>query len=577
MLAGKLLSGRSEMPQPSQPTPGNRSVLLIVLGLIAAIVVAFSGAAHCDFVYLDDPAFVFENPTVRGGLTGAGIVRAFTDTHASLWVPLTTLSFMADVSIFGMNPQAMHLENMLWHAATTALLFLALRRLTGRLWPSALVAALFGLHPVNVESVAWIVERKNVLCGFFFMLALWAWGGWARHRRAGAWWGALAAFAAALLAKPVAVTFPCVLFLLDAWPLRRWGQLPWGRLLLEKLPFFALSAATSFLATRATQLHHTVVSFESLPLAVRISNGLCSYGAYLRDLVWPEKLAVIYPHPGVVQWAPALAILGGMLVLTGLAIWQWRRRPYLLIGWLIFIGMLMPNLGLVQVGWQARADRFLYFAEIGIFIALVWLADSLLPSSRQLRVALAFVPLGALSVATFSQVSKWEDSITLFQHTIAVTKDNPMAVEHLADSFMRSGNPAMAAQTLEALLAHYPDNAENWSSLGVAHIHSGQVKLAARDYQNAVALDAQDPIAHYNLAVALVASGENAPAETAFRETLALRAEMPQALLQYGLLLEKLGRLDEAIEKVSEAHRLEPASETITTTLNRLTAAKRGA
>ena len=546
-----------------QPNIERRSVLFIAAGLVALIVAAFSGVVHCDFVYLDDTSHVFENETVRAGLTMGGIKHAFSEPHASLWVPLTTLSFMADVSLFGLSPLAMHIENVLWHAGAAVLLFFALRRLTGRLWPSAIVAGLFGVHPVNVESVAWVSERKNVLCAFFFMLALWSWSRWAMERRVGAWWGALVAFAAALLSKPMAVTLPCVLLLLDAWPLRR--RVSWA-LIVEKIPFFVLSAATSFIATRATQPRDAMVSVEMLPFAARFTNALCSYGAYLRDLVWPEKLAVFYPHPSVAQWTPALAILAGLLVLLGLAAWQWRRHPYFLTGLLIFLGMLMPNLGFVQVGSQARADRFMYLAQIGFFMSVVWLCDALL--SKRLRIPVAVLVLGALGLATASQVRKWENSLTLFQHAAAVTKDNAMALEHLAYALNRAGKPTLAVQKMEESLAIFPENPVCWSALGAAHMRLGEHKLAARDLRNAVALNPRDPFVRCNFAIALGAMGETAAAEAELRQLIA--AGMPQAHYQLGLLLEKVGRRDEARQSLGNALKLIPDSDLFRKALQRL-------
>ena len=565
LVAPKLLLPSPEM-QPNHAMPERRSVSLIVASLFVAILAAYSGVVHCDFIYLDDTSHVFENQTVLDGLTLAGIKEVFSEPHASLWVPLTRVSFMADVSLFGLNPRLMHIENVLWHSGAAALLFLALRRLTGRLWPSAMVAALFGLHTVNVESVAWISERKNVLCAFFVMAALLAWSHWALERSVRAWWLALLAFAAALLAKPMAVTFPCVLLLLDAWPLRRAG---W-RLLWEKVPFFVLSVAASIIATGATRSRNSVLSLDHLPLAARVSNALCSYGAYLRDLVWPSGLAVFYPHPGVAHWAPALALLAGGLLLTGVAVWQWRRHPYLLIGWFIFLGMLVPNLGLVQVGSQARADRFVYFAQIGFFIAVVWLSDAFLPASRWLRIAAAIAPLLALLVATSAQVPKWENSRELFQHAASVTTNNAMALEHLAYALRRAGETDLAIQKLEASLAIFPENAIGWKELGSTHLRIGENKLAARDFRNAVALDPGDTFARCNFAISLAALGDTANAEALFLQALSADPAMVQAHFRYGLMLEKLGRTAEAKAQLQEALRLDPQNTRVAEACQRL-------
>ena len=432
---------------------------MLALLLAAAILATFSGVVEGDFIPLDDASHVYENALVRGGLTAAGVRAAFTTPHASLWVPLTTCSFMADVSLWGLDPRWMHLENVAWHAGAAVLLFLALRRLTGRLGPSLLVAALFGLHPMNVESVAWIAERKNVLCAFFTLLALWSWAHYARRPALAPWLGSIAALALALLAKPMAVTLPCVLLLLDAWPLRRWGAVSVGRLLGEKVPHFALALLASRMATWATGPRDALVPLADLPLAARVSNALISYAAYLGQLLLPRDLAVLYPHPGAAQWGPALLALAGLLLLTAGA-WRLRRaQPWLLVGWLLFLGMLVPTIGLVQVGCQARADRFTYLAQIGVFLALVWSADRLWPvAAARWRAPLAGAMLLALALGTVRQVRVWRDGPTLFAHALAVTGPHPQILDLTADAYARRGEYAMAIRYWQQSLALLPGN-----------------------------------------------------------------------------------------------------------------------
>ena len=556
--------------QPGPTVNEKTTIRSIVLAMVALVIVAFSGVMHCDFVHLDDTSHVFENPIVRAGLTVDGVTKAFTEPHASLWVPLTTVSFMTDVALFGLNPMAMHIENVILHIGAMVFLFLALNRMTQRRWPSAMVAMLFGLHPVNVESVAWVAERKNVLCGFFFMLALLLWVRWVEKGRKAFWWGALGAFGAALLAKPMAVTFPCVLLLLDGWPLRRFGLVRWPRLVLEKLPFFALSGLISFIATQATKSRNSVLSLETLPLDARITNALCSYAAYLRDLVWPAKLAVFYPHSGVAQWTPAVWIMAGLLAVSGIAIWKWRRHPYLLIGWLMFLGMLVPNLGLVQVGSQARADRFLYFAQVGAFMSVVFLIDSVAPALSRWKMAVSGIVLAVLGVATASQVSKWENSRTLFSHAVTVTENNAMAYEHLAYTYVRSGDTKKAIEYMEASLRIFPENAICWNELGAAHMREGNHKLAARDFRNSLSLRPNEPFTLCNYATALSAAGETSSAEAVFVKMLEGKMGSPQVHYQYGLLLERVGRLKEAAQHLSEASRLAPQSAMVSEALKRV-------
>ena len=451
-------------------------VRLIALALVAAILSVFSGVLDCDFITLDDASHIYENNLVRQGLSPDGVRAAFTTPHASLWVPLTTCSFMADVSLFGLDARLMHLENVLWHAAAAVLLLLTLHRLTGRLWPSALVAAIFGLHPINVESVAWVAERKNVLCAFFSLLALLSWTHYVRHPRLLPWLATFAAFGLALLAKPMAVTIPFVLLLLDAWPLRRWCANSWRRLLQEKVPFFVLSIAASHMATWATTPRGTIVSLAELPLDARVTNALTSFVAYLRQLIFPTEFAVIYPHPIVARWLPALAALALLLAVT-FAAWRLHRtQPWLLIGWLLFLGMLVPSLGLVQVGCQARADRFTYLAQIGLFVALVWSADRLWPrTALRLRAPAAAALLIVLGAMSARQVGVWSDSETLFEHSLAVTGSNPHMLDLAANVHARRGDRETAIRYWRHSLALLPDNPATLHELRLALL-SAQAK-----------------------------------------------------------------------------------------------------
>jgi tetratricopeptide (TPR) repeat protein len=456
-----------EVPIDHHLTPAR--IRCLALALFAAIVGVFSGVVDCGFVQLDDPSHVYENAVVRGGLTPEGMRTAFSAPHASLWVPLTTLSFMLDASVLRLDPGLMHLENVVWHAGAAVFLFLALGQLTGRWRLSALVAAVFGLHPINVESVAWITERKNVLCAFFAMLSLWSWAHFAKRPRWIPWLAAFVALALALLAKPMAVTLPFALLVLDDWPLRRWGTVSWQRLIGEKAPLFALSFAASRMATWATGPRDALVSLDQLPLDSRFTNALTSIAAYLRQLLLPAEFAVLYPHPFVAQWLPGLAALALIFGVTFLA-WRARKtQPWLLAGWCIFLGMLVPSLGIVQVGCQARADRFTYLAQIGLFVAVIWSADRFWPAAaRRLRIPTVAALLLTLAALSARQVRAWTDSITLFEHALAVTGPHPQMLDLAAAAHERRGDAATAIRYWQHSLALLPDNPATWNELRTA-------------------------------------------------------------------------------------------------------------
>ena len=395
--------------------------------LAVAVVLVFSGALRCGFVDYDDPAYIVSNAEIQHGLTARSLWWALSTGAASNWHPLTWLSHILDAAIYGLKPAGHHLTSLLLHAANSVLLLLLLRRMTGALWRSAFVAALFALHPLRVESVVWVSERKDVLSGLFWLLAVWA---YVRHveeirvgeaGRKGLYALAVALFALGLMAKPMLVTLPFVLLLLDWWPL---GRRPEGlkQLLTEKIPFFALAAASS-VATYLVQQHGGAVS-HGLPLGGRLANAVISYPRYLGKMFWPVDLSVLYPHPG--RWPGGeVAAAGIFLVLTtGLAVWGARRRPYLAVGWFWFLGMLAPVIGVVQVGLQSMADRYSYLSLTGVLIMVAWGANDLLGGDRIGRWTLGILggaAVAACVVLTPRQVGYWKDSETLFRHAVQVT------------------------------------------------------------------------------------------------------------------------------------------------------------
>lgn len=432
-----------------------RSPLVLGAALALLTVLAFLPSLANGFVLLDDPLYVTGNPRVREGITQDGLAWALTANVANNWHPLTVLSHMLDVEIFGLPPAGHHLTSLLLHLASVLLLFEALRRMTGSAFRSALVAALFAVHPTRVESVAWVAERKDVLSGVFWMLALLAYAAWVRRPSVGRYLLVALAMALGLASKPMLVTLPCVLLLLDLWPL---GRRRLGSLVFEKLPLFALSATSSVMTLRyqATSL----APLEALPWDLRLSNAVVSYAAYLGKAFLPRDLAVFYPFPmEIPAWkVAASAVL--LALLTGLAAWKARRSPWLLVGWLWFLGTLVPVIGLVQVGRQAMADRYTYLPFIGLFLAVVWGVAELAERRRDvLRAVLtvsSVLAVLALAVMTRAQTRRWTDSVTLFQHALAVTEDNYLAHLGLAKALASQGDREGAAAQYRAALAIRP-------------------------------------------------------------------------------------------------------------------------
>lgn len=491
---------------PARHVPSVRAVALALFALTALL---FARALSNGFVNYDDPDYVTSNQHVLGGLSRAGVRWALTARVASNWHPLTWISHMADVALFGRHAAGHHATSVLLHALAAALAFVALRRLTGALWPSAVCAALFAWHPLRVESVAWVAERKDVLSGVFFFATLWA---YARHTEARArretgiaWYaGALLLFALGLTAKPMLVTLPCVLLLLDFWPLRRLGS-PVAVMVavLEKLPFFALSAASSVVTYHVQKTSGAVTA--ALSLGDRVDNAVVSVPRYLGKIFWPVNLAVLYPHPG--HW-PTGAVVGSaalLVLLTGIAVFQIRRRPWVAVGWFWFLGTLVPVIGLVQVGLQSMADRYTYLPVIGLEMAVVWSAREWI--GRRGRAV--GVGLGALAVLTFVQLGAWKNSAMLFTHTIAVAgRGNYLAYDNRGIALQDAGETDAAVADYERALAIRPDYANANNNLGRVLAARGELPAAIAHYRLALRSEPDLLEVHNNLANALSDAGQ---------------------------------------------------------------------
>jgi protein O-mannosyl-transferase len=562
---------KDKSPKPGTSAPVNpRSgfppwLLAVLLGLVTAVL--YWPATRHDFVNYDDPVYVTANAHVQAGLTWENVKWAFTNPVNANWHPLTVLSHMLDCQIFGLRPWGHHLTSVLLHALNTALVFLFLRSLTGAVWRSVLVAALFGWHPAHVESVAWVAERKDVLSACFGLLALMFYAGHARrclvpNSKSKVCYGlALCFLACGLMSKPMLVTWPFVMLLLDYWPLERWKPGNRWQLVREKIPFFALVVATSVVTYLVQKHSGAVETQESLPIGARCGNALISYCRYLEKLFWPVKLAVFYPHPG--EWPLVQVVLAGSF-LTGLSAlfwWQRRRYPFLLAGWLWFLGTLVPVIGLVQVGDQALADRYTYIPSLGLFILVTWGAYELTRPWHYQMAGLS-VAGGAVLVLclalTRQQLEYWQDSEALFGHALAVTENNPLLRGNLGAALLNKGKTDEAIIQLQEAIRLKPDFAGAHNNLGNALLHQGRVDEAISEFREAVRYKPDYAEFHDNLGAALGTKGQFDEAIAQFQEAIRLRPDFAKAHNNLGLSFAYEHRLDEAIGEFQEAIHLKP-------------------
>ena len=535
-----------------------REKYLWAVGLFLVTLLAFRQVVRCDFINFDDPAYVQNNPLVAGGLTPSNVGRAFTTIHAGYWIPLTWVSYQLDYSLGGLTPGGYHRTNLLLHAANAVLLFLLLCRLTGGTGRSAVAAALFALHPIQVESVAWVTERKDVLSTFFGLLALWTYVGYVERPSWRRYLAVLLLLALGLMAKPMLVTLPCVMLLLDFWPLRRWGP-GGGVVLLEKLPLFALAVAAGVLTIIAQKTDTAVRSLDEFSLYARLGNAAVSFVAYLGMVLWPHPLAVFYPHPGELPaWQVAAAVLV-LLLLTGAVLVLARRAPYLLVGWLWYAITLAPVSGVLQAGWQGRADRFLYVPSIGLFVLATWgLADLVGASRRRALGVVAATVLCGCFVGTTLQVRHWQDSLTLWQHTVAVTPTNFIADNSLAAALLDRGRPEEAIPLLKRARAARPEHDLAHYLLGVAYRDLGRLDEAVRCWGDALDVNPDSADTHAALAEVLARQGRLAVAEEHARTAVRLEPHSADAQHALGVVRDRQGHTDEALACFREAVLLNP-------------------
>jgi Tfp pilus assembly protein PilF len=569
-------------------TRSNLNTALIYIFLAIATVIAFEPVRHNDFVSYDDRAYVTENPRVRAGLTRSSVIWAFTATSASNWHPLTWLSHMTDCSLFGLNPSGHHLTSLLFHIANTLLLFGILKRMTGKVWPSVFVAAVFALHPLRVESVAWVAERKDVLSSFFALLAIAAYLRYAEKPGVGRYLLTLLVLCLGLMAKPMLVTLPFVFLLLDYWPMNRfqWARPEMdqdsspssvagnyhatsvARLIAEKIPFFLVIAVSCLVTFRVQQRAWSEASLENLPVNARIINALTSYLGYIIKMFCPTRLAVLYPYPKDLRVDAALLLPVGIAILM---IRYARHRPWLTFGLLWFLGTLVPAIGLVQVGMQAMADRYTYLPSIGISIIVVWGAAELLANWRYRRIGLGIIAgalLSVLLICTRVQIRYWQNSVTLYKHALAVTKDNLIVHNNLADVLLKDNRPDEAILHLEESLRINPKFHLVHYNLGRAFLSQERLDEAAASFKKALELQPDHPYGNYNMGVVMTRLGNHEDAIRYFKTALRLKHDWPDAYSNLGLAYLMTGRYDLAIQNCNEALRLIPDFPAALDTLN---------
>jgi len=581
------MSQHPSKPKPSRPAPKSSAawswlkspvaICLLLAGLTFAL---YFPVIHHDFVNFDDPEYVTKNPRVQAGLTLDNVRWTF-----GTWHPLTWLSLLLDASLFGPGPRGFHLVNLLWHVGNTVLVFLVLRKMSGAHWQSALVAALFAWHPVQVESVAWISERKGVLSSFFGLLTLWAYVVHVRgvrgqvsgekpaapritHHASRFYWLALVLFILALMSKPILVTLPCLMLLLDYWPLNRiklsdqlLAPKIWLPLLREKIPFFLLSVVSSVATALFQKEAGALQSLGGYSAASRIENVFVGYAHYLGKIIWPTSLAT--PYPRVFHWPPTMVALA-LLLTVGLgvaAIWLARRRPFVVTGWFWFFGMLLPVIGLIQVGAAAVADRYLYLPTLGVFILFVWGVSEAVSRRKlpQSAIALAaMLVLTASALRTRDQLRHWQNSETLFQHAIAVTKGNWIAHYCLGLHCEAKGRTDEAFQHYRRTTEIKPNYAEAWNSLGLLLADRKDFAQAAPSFESAMRARPDVADYRYNLARALGLMGKADEAIAQYRQVLQQKPGMATAHYDVAVLLAKTGKPGDAIPHFRETLRLQP-------------------
>ena len=538
----------------------DKAALWVCLALALMVWAVFGQTLRHEFVY-DSIAYVCENPDISQGLNPSGVAQAFRGTYVANWHPITMLSYLLDYELYGLNPAGYHGTNVFLHAVTAIALFLVLRAMTGSLWCSAFVAAVFAIHPLRVESVAWVAERKDVLSGLFFMLTLGAYFHYVRRPFSAGRYALVALFfTLGLMSKPMLVTLPFVLFLLDFWPLDRLGPVGVKKLILEKVPLFLLVAA--FCAVTIWAQQTALMPNEKIALPWRIGNAVVSYAVYIKQMVFPSGLAVLYPHRGadIHLWQIAISLV--VLASISLAVLAGgRKRPYLPIGWLWYLGMLVPVIGILQVGGQAHADRYTYLPQIGLSLLLTWGVTDLTAGWRHRRLILgaaAVLILTGLGTAAWVQTSHWKNSNSLWVHTLKHTENNPVAHNNLGLALTSQGKSADAIEQYRSALRINPNHASAHNNLGLVLASQGKFSEAIEQYRSALRINPDYLVARNNLGSALASQGKSAEAIEQYRSALRINPDYPATRNNLGNALASQGKNAEAIEQYRSALLINP-------------------
>ena len=560
------------MEEKEERRLAQRTYILLTILIISTLLAYWQVLGH-DFVNYDDNVYVTSNEEIHNGLTANSLIWALTSSRQHNWHPLTWISHIIDCQLYGLNPKGHHLTSLLFHVANTLLLFIILTRMTGALWRSVFVAALFALHPLHVESVAWVAERKDVLSTFFMMLTIWAYVLYVEKINPRRYLLVVLLLALGLMSKPMLVTLPFVLLLLDFWPLGRLDseeirenspsrQKAITHLILEKLPLLLLAVASSIVTLFVQQAGGAVKSFELYSLKVRIANALVSYTGYIGKMLWPDMLTVLYLHPGdaLPLWKGAASALI-LALITVLVIRNVRKFPYVAVGWFWYLITLLPVIGVVQVGSQSMADRYTYIPLTGLFIIIAWGTPDILPMWRYRKKVLSMLAgavITALMVVTWLQVKHWQNSITLFEHALSVNENNYIAHNNMGAALQEKGETEKAVEHYREAVRLYPEYSNAHNTLGNILLDKGLPDEAIKHYRAAVRANPVYTKAHYNLGNALLIKGRVDDAINQYRTTLAIDPEHASSYNNLGYALNMTGNYNEAITYLRAALKINP-------------------